>query len=462
MTELQNLIEKLKKALTKNGDFPASAKLVNELQRLANDPRSTAQQMTDLILKEPSLGTRILGIVNSAYFRRVKPILTVSEAVVALGSRQIADICSSLLLLSKFSNYGGNNNLAKSLQKTVLTGLINSNLQSDSQEISFLAGVFRNLGEVLLHYYFPDIGDRLIKIAKSKSVSFEEAFKLVFQRELLDVVSEVLSVLNMPKFYRDFLRACSATHDVRSSTSLNVQVLDKAQKLECSYEVSSSIVACEQINSKSLSSRYPNISEEKIAAAIESAFSGLDQFEEYANIDFSSVKLNKNMFVHSSVSNFEKNDRLLDPLKQAIARNANTASLLLLGTEILKSSFSRVVLFLKSKEEPILKVRLIEGDKDGFNQEKAVIPLCSANPILECLKKQTPIFPTDGLFHNSYPIVCIPVGSWTTPIGILYADRKETPESILEITPREKDLIDRLHTLINDSIKDARQHSNNR
>ena len=36
----EQFLEKLKRALKKDGDFPASAKVVTELRKLASDPRT--------------------------------------------------------------------------------------------------------------------------------------------------------------------------------------------------------------------------------------------------------------------------------------------------------------------------------------------------------------------------------------------------------------------------------------
>jgi HD-like signal output (HDOD) protein len=53
----EKLLKRLRNALQRDGDFPASAKVVSELKRLTSDPKTTANQITEVILKEPSLGT---------------------------------------------------------------------------------------------------------------------------------------------------------------------------------------------------------------------------------------------------------------------------------------------------------------------------------------------------------------------------------------------------------------------
>ena len=98
----EQFVEKLRNALRRDGDFPASAKIVSELRMLTSDPRTTANQITEVILREPSLGTRVLHLVNSSFYRRAKPIMTVSQAVVQIGMKPLADLCAGLVLLQKF------------------------------------------------------------------------------------------------------------------------------------------------------------------------------------------------------------------------------------------------------------------------------------------------------------------------------------------------------------------------
>lgn len=454
LVTFEDLVNRLKKALGKDGDFPASAKVVSELHRLARDPKSTAQQMTDVILKEPSLGTKILGVVNSAYFRRVKPILTVSEAVVALGSRQIADICSSLLILNKFSSGPSDNNLNKALQKGILNGLISSGLKTDSNsEIGFMAGVFRNLGEVLLFFYYPDIGKKLKAVAESKNVLFEDAFRLVFQRELLEIVVLVFEEINLPRFYQDCLKAAILLNNPRTTISVNEKLLEQAIVLEIGHDVAKNITEGEPIDYRELTAKYPGFSESQIQKSVELGLESIEKFEEFTNIDFSQIKINKGLYIQDQQASFSKNDQLLEPIKQAISRSANTATLLIMSTEILKSSFHRVILYLKSKDEPIMKVRIFEGNRDGFKEVDMAVDLGRDHVLIDSLKVGKPVFPTTGLFTDSFPVVCIPVGNIRTPVAVIYADRRETVDGCLEISDRERDLIMRLHALINSSLK---------
>lgn len=192
----EELLNKLRRALQRDGDFPASAKVVNELKVLASQPKTTANQITEIILREPSLGTRVLHVVNSSFYRRSKPIMTVSQAVVQIGMRPLAELCAGLVLLQKFvptARSGGP--FATCLKKTIITALVTSELEtnetkktSKNEEEGFLCGSFAELGVLLLAYYFPQIYESALKRAEAKKVTFAESLQQLTGITPLDVL----------------------------------------------------------------------------------------------------------------------------------------------------------------------------------------------------------------------------------------------------------------------------------
>ncbi|HQH26318.1 MAG TPA: HDOD domain-containing protein, partial [Oligoflexia bacterium] len=70
------IISRLEAALSTDGDFPARARVINELLTLANNPDTPLERIVELVLSEPALGTRILHIVNSVLYQGATPVIT--------------------------------------------------------------------------------------------------------------------------------------------------------------------------------------------------------------------------------------------------------------------------------------------------------------------------------------------------------------------------------------------------
>jgi len=154
MVTPEEVVQKIRMALSPSGDFPVNARIVAELKELTSNPDATAQQITEVILREPSLGTRVLHLVNSPFYRRGKAILTVSQAVVQIGMKPLAELCSGLILLQRFvggARRGGP--FAQCLRKLLVTSLLSGDNPAKeglpghkADETGYLAGTFSELG----------------------------------------------------------------------------------------------------------------------------------------------------------------------------------------------------------------------------------------------------------------------------------------------------------------------------
>jgi HD-like signal output (HDOD) protein len=218
-----DIVAKLKKSLSKSGDFPTSAKVVAELRALAMNPATTANQIAEIILKEPSLGMRILSLVNSAFYKPTKPITTISQAIIQIGMKPIVEMCSSLILLQKFVPEARKNGaFALCLRRSVLTSLLTSSLASAtvntasksisqrSTESGFLVGMMAEIGTLMLAFYYPQLYDSAIKRSEQKGQSLSLSIKQLFGLTPLEISSEITSSMGLPQYYADVLRKTDA------------------------------------------------------------------------------------------------------------------------------------------------------------------------------------------------------------------------------------------------------------
>jgi len=88
------ILPTLKHALSAAGDFPIREKVVNELREISKKPGVTVEEISSIIMAEPALGARIIHLVNSAYCSSTSEILTVSQAVIQIGMRNLVDLCT--------------------------------------------------------------------------------------------------------------------------------------------------------------------------------------------------------------------------------------------------------------------------------------------------------------------------------------------------------------------------------
>ncbi len=94
--------EKLLKKIGEGEGIPSLSPLAIQLVELAADDSISAQDLADIIEKDPGLTTRLLKLVGSAFFARPKQVTSIAQAIVLLGFKRLRIMALSLSLRDTF------------------------------------------------------------------------------------------------------------------------------------------------------------------------------------------------------------------------------------------------------------------------------------------------------------------------------------------------------------------------
>lgn len=176
-------IEFLLRRMQRKKDFPTISSTLADINRLtSSEANASADQLANVILRDLALTSKLLKLVNSAFYgQRTAEITSISHAVVLLGVDTVRMTANSLTLFGHLR--GDSTELKDSMIKAFLSGLIARHLAQRAKlpdvEESFICGMCQNLGENLVIYYFPEefaeIGElrgqrKLDKAAASRGV----------------------------------------------------------------------------------------------------------------------------------------------------------------------------------------------------------------------------------------------------------------------------------------------------
>ncbi len=141
-------------------DFPALSESVVQIQRVATSETESLKSLADEILKDVSLTSKLLRMVNTAHFTAVAGggIGTVSRAVALVGFAGIRNMTLSLLLLEHMGDKAHAAQLKEEFLRALMAGTLASELSplARESEDAFLAAMFQNLGRLLAEYYFAE------------------------------------------------------------------------------------------------------------------------------------------------------------------------------------------------------------------------------------------------------------------------------------------------------------------
>ncbi|QQR80250.1 MAG: HDOD domain-containing protein [Deltaproteobacteria bacterium] len=160
---LQNVLnnQTIKDVVGKIDQLPVLPTVYKELITALGDPDVSVKSVAGIVEKDIALGTKILQVVNSAFFGLPRTVTSVFSAVTLLGLNMTKNLSLTLKVFQNFeedakklgfsiSNFQSHCIQTGQIAKTLLTA-------KHESEAAFLAGTFHDLGKLILATKLPEI-----------------------------------------------------------------------------------------------------------------------------------------------------------------------------------------------------------------------------------------------------------------------------------------------------------------
>jgi hypothetical protein len=139
-------------------ELPMFSKRLIELLALPNSDHTSAQKLAALVMEDYALTFKLLRMANSFHYNRSnRAIESISHAIVVLGMQTVLKLASMLTYLEYFERHTGE--LRHLMVRSMLsahTAAVTADFRRFPQrEEAYLAGMFQNLGEVLVAHHSP-------------------------------------------------------------------------------------------------------------------------------------------------------------------------------------------------------------------------------------------------------------------------------------------------------------------
>ncbi len=203
-------IDFLMRRMQRKQDFPTISSTLADINRLAGDgSNASADKLANVILRDLALTSKLLKLVNSAYYgSRSSEVTSISQAVVFLGVQTVRMTANSLTLFGHLK--GDSAVLRDSMIKSFLSGLIARHLARRSHlpdvEEAFICGMCQNLGENLVIYYFADEFDEITALRESRQLDKPAASRGVLGVSYADLGAAVAGSWGLPHSIVDAIK----------------------------------------------------------------------------------------------------------------------------------------------------------------------------------------------------------------------------------------------------------------
>ena len=144
-------------------DIPPLPHLAAKTLELISSEDIDLSELTQLILKDPTLTAKILGYANSAHYALSTPITDLKKAVLVLGITEVKSILLRVLTtelifktLSKNLSEAHKHVVLHSYLTAVISELVIENVNTLAKSEAFVCGLLHDIGKILLMITFPD------------------------------------------------------------------------------------------------------------------------------------------------------------------------------------------------------------------------------------------------------------------------------------------------------------------
>ena len=181
-----------------------------KVRRLMDDPSSDIYDFAQVITLDPNLSTRVLKVVNSAYFGFPKPVESIARAVNMIGMGLLHNM---VLGVSAIASMALPNDIVPlktfwrtSLFSGVLARLLAEKMKVAKSENLFIAGLLHDIGHLVLYSKFPQKSLDARQIAEEQGTPVHAAELQVLGQHYGDVGAMLMSIWNLPESLQTLTR----------------------------------------------------------------------------------------------------------------------------------------------------------------------------------------------------------------------------------------------------------------
>ncbi len=211
--------EILKMIQKKESDLPTLPVVVDRIISVASDPKTTTEELAEIISYDQGMTNKLLKLSNSIYYAQKTKVETIKRAITVIGFDEIIGIALGMGILSTFTDKSGLSLDMKALWihgigvATVSKELAKRTNPAIANKI-FIPGLLHDMGKVIFSVHFRDEYRKVRQLAMEKKKPLYFAENAVFKLD-----HAILSALLMKRwnFPQSIMLPCRFHHNPESA-----------------------------------------------------------------------------------------------------------------------------------------------------------------------------------------------------------------------------------------------------
>lgn len=175
--------ELIRKCLDAVRELPTLPSIFERVNRVIDNPQSSAKDVYAIVQEDPALSARILKIANSPFYGLPKGVSSVELAIPLVGFTTIRNVALSAFVFDVFSPAEGEFDSTgfwiHSMGCAVCTRILGQKCLKDVKRDFFTLGLLHDIGKIVIAQFMPGESRIISGIVREKKIPVREAERIV-------------------------------------------------------------------------------------------------------------------------------------------------------------------------------------------------------------------------------------------------------------------------------------------
>ena len=185
--------------------------IYTKINATVNDPRSSLKDLSDIISDDPGLTSRLLQLVNSAFYGYPTKIDTISRALLIVGTQQLRDLALATSIMRLFEGISPELVTMESFWKHsiacgVAAKIIATYRREPNVERFFVAGIVHDIGRLIIFKKAPDEAHNALHFCKTNGELLYPVERRMIGVDHCEVGHVLLQSWNLPVILDEVVR----------------------------------------------------------------------------------------------------------------------------------------------------------------------------------------------------------------------------------------------------------------
>lgn len=164
------------------GDLPTIPAVATKVMQLIESNNATAEELSKVVSADPAVAAKVIKISNSAFYGCQRKIQSLPTAIMMLGFKTLRSLVITASLKQVYQPYGLVEKMLweHSFGAGLAAGIIATNTRFANDEESFLAGLFHDIGKIIMNHLDRDKFRIVMERCYNEEIPFTEAETKVY------------------------------------------------------------------------------------------------------------------------------------------------------------------------------------------------------------------------------------------------------------------------------------------